>query len=285
LYSAVVANLGDRATAWFNLGTGEVGAVGLAGGASVFTAATSAIEPVGDGYRVSLTYTIGSAEVIANRFYAVDGNNALAVTSGATYRIEAPQLEAGSVVTPYQRRVSAFDITEAGQRSVYYLAPDGVDDFMDLVTAFAPAGAYTLAVAQNHGAGMLNPWIGNTAVDNIRFLRGTNNSLALRSDGTGNQTVVSPADVGAAATGRAVLIGRVATSGAAEMYANGAGPLPSTLTGAMIPAATANVLFRGQLTYAVGLFYGGVMIPAAITEPERLALQRYLASLSGVTIA
>jgi hypothetical protein len=56
-------------------------------------------------------------------------------------------MEEGSVLTPYQRVVTTFDITESGQRDCYYLRADGVDDAMataaidfsgtDKVTVFA----------------------------------------------------------------------------------------------------------------------------------------------------
>jgi hypothetical protein len=107
----------QQARAWFNLGSGSVGAATMAGAA--FSAVSSGIVAVGDGYRCRITFTIGSPATFLLRFYAVDGDASIAVTSGASFRIEAPQFQVGSVDTAYQRRVSAFDVTEAGVRDLF----------------------------------------------------------------------------------------------------------------------------------------------------------------------
>jgi len=52
-----------------------------------------------------------------------------AIATGAA-SFTSPQAELGSVVTPYQRVVSQYDVTEAGVQSLSYLAFDGVDDFL-----------------------------------------------------------------------------------------------------------------------------------------------------------
>ena len=48
----------------------------------------------------------------------------------ATYRIKGLQLELGDTATNYQRNLASYDVTETGVPSVYYLAFDGVDDFL-----------------------------------------------------------------------------------------------------------------------------------------------------------
>lgn len=75
---------------------------------------------------------------------SLDARNA--ITPGSTDAIgynvtfDKVQIEAGSVATAYQKvGASAWDITEAGQPDCYYLAFDGVDDF--LVTGTINAGA------------------------------------------------------------------------------------------------------------------------------------------------
>lgn len=45
------------------------------------------------------------------------------------FRFSGLQVELGDQLTPYQRVVSEYDITEEGVDDVYYLAFDGVDDF------------------------------------------------------------------------------------------------------------------------------------------------------------
>lgn len=75
---------------------------------------------------------------------SLDARNA--ITPGSTDEIgysvtfDKVQIEAGSVATAYQKvGASAWDITESGQPDCYYLAFDGVDDF--LVTGTINAGA------------------------------------------------------------------------------------------------------------------------------------------------
>lgn len=47
-----------------------------------------------------------------------------------TVYITDMQTEAGSVITPYQRVASDWDVTEAGKRDCWYLGFDGVDDWL-----------------------------------------------------------------------------------------------------------------------------------------------------------
>jgi hypothetical protein len=134
---------GDAAQAWFNLGTGVAGTVSLAGGAAQFTAVSATISAVGDGYQVSVTFTLASTTTVALRLYAVDGNASLAVTSGAAFRVEAPQIEAGASRTGYQiARASGLDVTETGQRNIHYLSNDLIDDALPHTLA---AGTYSVA--------------------------------------------------------------------------------------------------------------------------------------------
>jgi hypothetical protein len=52
------------------------------------------------------------------------------MSSNVTLYINKIQIETGSTATNYQRVGTAFDVTEAGVRSLSYLSFDGVDDFL-----------------------------------------------------------------------------------------------------------------------------------------------------------
>ena len=64
----------------------------------------------------------------------------------------APQIEAGSIATAYQRVTSAADITEAGQPSRFALLNDQINDAL---VATLPAGTYTVAFADDAGVTIL----------------------------------------------------------------------------------------------------------------------------------
>jgi len=67
-----------------------------------------------------------------------------AMSSNVTLYINKIQIELGSTATAYQRVGTAFDVTEAGVRSLSYLSFDGVDDF--LVTPTITPGVDKLQV-------------------------------------------------------------------------------------------------------------------------------------------
>jgi hypothetical protein len=132
----------DAVQAWFNLSTGAVGLVNAASGSSRITTPVAAIEAAGAGWRISLRFTVTSETTVNVRLYTVDADSSLAVTAGATVNASAPQLEIGTAATGYQRRDSAFNITETGQRNVHYLSNDLIDDALPHTLA---AGTYSVA--------------------------------------------------------------------------------------------------------------------------------------------
>jgi len=85
-------------------------------GTIILTGASIAGPLIGTGAsnRVSLTFTPTAASLT------------LTVVGSVTLA----QLELGSTATSYQRVGTAFDVTEAGVRSLSYLSFDGVDDFL-----------------------------------------------------------------------------------------------------------------------------------------------------------
>lgn len=282
LRPTVEANFSDAAVAWFNLGAGEKGAVALAGGADVFSAPSSTMTPVGDGYRVSVTFTLGASVGISDRFYLVDGDNSLAVTSGASARIEAPQLEAGAVATNYQPRASQYDVTKIGQKSLWYLALDGVDDWMQLAQPFTGDGPYIMAATRDWITGWPGPLTFGSV--NGASLLNLAQGISLTASGSGNR-VLFGATTGwptVAAGQNRVDIVRVESASQAQAWRNDtAYPTSPDITGDIVQLAGINTLFRAAGGYGLGRFYGGVMASGPVADSDRTRLHRHLAKLGG----
>jgi len=280
LRPTVSSDFADAALSWFNLGTGAAGTSQIGGGASVFTATSSAITAQGDGYLVRITFTLGTAATISLRFYAVDGNNALSVTTGAAFRMEAPQLETGAVRTAYQRRVSAFDVTEAGQRSLHCLAFDGVDDFMAMASAFAPAGAYTMTATRD-ASGFPGGLTFESATPGASLVQSVSTGLTANTSANSISFAPSGWPSGLAGARRLDLV-RVAGATSAQAWRNGVlAENGITLAGNLIPMSAISRLGRAGTS---GRFYGGVMIDRAITEVESQFLRRDLAYRGGIAL-
>jgi hypothetical protein len=280
------ANFADAVQGWFNLATGAVGGVNATSGSSKITSPVAAITPVGDGYRVSLTFTVTTSTPVSLRLYVTDANASLAVTSGAFVDVEAPQLVAGSTELAYQRRVSAFDVTEAGQRNVFSLAPDGIDDFLSLATPFAPTGGYTILAAGLWATGSpaLLPFGSVAGLSNVNM----GNGVGVLANTTANQ-INFPATAGwpSLATGaRRVDVIRVDSASAGQAWRNNT-PYPASpvVTGNATPVAGLDTMFRSGGSYSGTRLIAAVAVPSAITDAQRLAMQRVLACLSGATLA
>jgi len=80
--------------------------------------------PVGVLSRVEASITFSAGGSTINQF----GIGASSTVGPIVATISRPQLEFAASSTNYQRAASAFDITEPGQPSCYYLQPDGVND-------------------------------------------------------------------------------------------------------------------------------------------------------------
>ncbi|WP_190305672.1 hypothetical protein [Roseicitreum antarcticum] len=107
-------------------------------------------------------------------------------------------------------------------------------------------------------------------------------------DGNANSVVFDPANDPAwqALEGtRRVDVARINGAASAESWRNGqeyAGT--PTVLGDILAVAGFDTLFRSGGSYGSTRFYGGALIPAAITEPQRLLLQTYLASKGGISL-
>lgn len=208
----------------------------------------------------------------------------------ATFRISRPQLERGTVATALQyTRAGGFDVTEGGQQDVCYLALDGVDDWMALASAFAPAGAYTLAAvrgfdslaALNNDPGVSFGRSGNTAAYLTRQSAAT---MHLRINTSANNLTSSGGFVPADDMLRTVEMVRVAGAATGQMWRNAVAANAVVVTGSLTPLASLDTLGNRGGGFGAGRFYGGVLIDRTITEPERLALQAYLAARGGIAL-
>jgi hypothetical protein len=194
-----------------------------------------------------------------------------------TLRISRLQIERGSTETAYQRTAATgFDVTEAGQRSVYYLQPDGIDDWMEFAAAFAPAGGYTVAAAIG---GAFDPIFAATSTPTARYLVDGSGNVVYRANTTSNQ--ISGAG-GSSALQRHISLTRVETAAIGEVWVTGA-DVAVSIAGDLIPTNKIDALFRLTSNYGSGRFYAGVLIPSAITEQDRLELQQVLAEAAGIT--
>ncbi|SDW78673.1 hypothetical protein [Roseicitreum antarcticum] len=196
--------------------------------------------------------------------------------------LQAHQLEQGASRTAYQYNFNQFNITEEGQRSVYYLKPDGIDDWMQLVAPFSAGGGYTLAAAISRVSATRFEIFSNHPASTTRFgvTPGTQAVLlAYESSNRREWFALPPGDFDA------VLMSRVSEAGAAEFFYNGEDSGPADVAmGDVTPMPQINALFRFGGFFASGRFYGGVLAPAAISGPGRLMLQRYLASIGGISL-
>jgi len=277
------SDFADAVTAWFNLGNGSLGSAAAAIGTNVVTAPSSSIVPIGDGYRVALTFTVTQAMPISVRLYLVDGNGDLGVSSGVAARLEAPQLEAGTAATSYQRRISEYDLTEAGQGSVWYLSADGVDDWMQLAQPFTGGGPFAMAAAREWQTG----WPGPVTLGSVNGASAMSlaQGIILTADGSANQAAFNAtAGWPPLASGQnRVDIVRVESPSAAQAWRNGtAYPESPVIAGNITQFSGIDSLFRAGSGYGKGRFYGGVIVDGNLSDDDRIRLNRYLSKLGGI---
>jgi hypothetical protein len=115
-----------------------------------------------------------------------DGVNSYAGTAGSGIFLWGAQLETGSVATPYQKVVTAFEVTEAGVPTCHYCAY---------------AGANSMATAA----------IDFTATDKMSVFAGVRKSLEFTTESNG-QTILETSADAAANNGSFILNGSVGYS-------------------------------------------------------------------------
>lgn len=225
----------------------------------------------------------GGAAVIADADTVVLTPDFRVASTGpwdATFRLSLPQLERGTEATNVQiARAGGFDVTEAGQRSLWYLQPDGVDDWMQLGTPFIGADSYTIAAALG---GAVNPVLGaaSSAAGALRYrtLVAGSSGSRLRADITDTGALVADHP---AFLQRHTHLTRASSATQGAVWVNG-DPLSATTEDALTPAHC-DALFRFGSSFASGRFYGAVMIDDAVSDPDRIRLQHYLSDLAGVS--
>jgi len=141
---------GGVETAFINISTGETG--------TVFGSPTLSATAVGNGwYRISLGFpnTVTTSQNL--QIWAASGNNVENyLGDGASgILLWGAQLETGLTATPYQKVVTAREVTESGAKSVAYFFDDGGDSLNWTATAtnytvarVNSAGAVTIQAAQ-----------------------------------------------------------------------------------------------------------------------------------------
>ena len=255
-----------------------------ANGDFISSFANNFIGTIGDDVRRVVSSTLVGATIAFVRSQVQ-----LAWTSGAvdiTLDISAPQLEQAGAATDVQIvGANGFDVSEAGVRPVHRLQYDGMDDFMDLATAWTSGAAYTLAAAHNlHDSDTFNGTagtiFGNTTLTSGRLFRGNRARMNIETDASNRISAET-----AVVAGRVVDLVRMISGGEA-FYRNG---VLSTVfpTSDGYPEPVFNTLGRLGTGYAVGSFFGGVMVSdgdTPLTEAERLMTERYLAYSGGITL-
>lgn len=123
----------------FDLTQGQV----LSGGAN------ASITAVGNGwYRCAIRTTAASDNATAQVIWGLASVGAYQGNPSNNIFLTGRMLEHGADVTPYQRVRSEVDVSEAGQRTSWFLFDDQIDDSL---TWHAVAGVYTVAYAREGG--------------------------------------------------------------------------------------------------------------------------------------
>jgi hypothetical protein len=284
-----VVRTGGQRRAWFNLETGSFGTVD-----SAFSLQSS--EEIFEGvYDIVLSLPVGSSLSAISAVYVgpADSDGDVNTEVGSSVFVYRAQAELGSTATPYQRVGSTFDVTEAGQPDNWYLAFDGVDDFMS-----TPSIDFT-------GTDKMSVFAGVRKLSDaqIAYIVATNGGLVgtmqLRAPGS------STADY------RAVYRGNTAT--VASVAAGFAAPISNVVTAiadSSVPSVTIKVdagtpstsgadpgtgifsagqMLIGSVTSGAGFFNGqifSILVRGALTDTDAIErTEKYVANrTAGVTL-
>ncbi|MBR3371158.1 MAG: hypothetical protein IKG52_11080 [Rhodobacteraceae bacterium] len=195
--------------------------------------------------------------------------------------ISAPQLEKASAPSAVQITAeNGFDVTEAGQGDVHYLGYDGADDRLTFANPFSGQTSYLLAAAHDVAFLPAAPNEGIIFGGTGRFTKTVSSGLRWRNDGTANQVDFSTQSVSA----RQVDMVQVDGQAAPQAWRNGQAATINTLAGSLSPLAGLTHVFNAGSSFSRGRLYAAALIPKAVSEADRVRLQRYLSSISGVTL-
>jgi len=272
----------DQSRIAVNLTTGEISAIGGSG----FTSASASATSVGNGWwRVSLTATSDTDTKIVlfaqvSDTLASTGSYNGNGTSGIY--IWGAQLDQAATATPYQKVITANEITEEGVRTVYFLVTDGSNDWMQVYPA------PSLGTQWWHVGG----WHVNADSDYFFALTDATSKTSIVSSGappislrwrnaadTGFSTLVS----GAFNTAHILTVERDAVISGRLNGATGSSFAPYDEPG------TGLTLFAASLTLGggplAGRFYGGAFGTGVISNNNRSLMEEYYSNKTGATLA
>jgi len=264
------------------LRTGEISAIGGSG----FTSASASATSVGNGWwRVSLAATSDTDTKIVlfaqvSDTLASTGSYNGNGTSGIY--IWGAQLDQAATATPYQKVITANEITEEGVRTVYFLVTDGSNDWMQVYPA------PSLGTQWWHVGG----WHVNADSDYFFALTDATSKTSIVSSGappislrwrnaadTGFSTLVS----GAFNTAHILTVERDAVISGRLNGATGSSFAPYDEPG------TGLTLFAASLTLGggplAGRFYGGAFGTGVISNNNRSLMEEYYSNKTGATLA
>ena len=195
--------------------------------------------------------------------------------------ISAPQLEQASEPSAVQiTAANGFDVTEAGQDDVQYLGFDGVDDRLAFATPFGGQTSYMLAAAHDIAFLPAAPNEGIIFGGTGRFTKTVSSGLRWRNQAVDNQADFSTQSV----QGRQVDIVQIDGPAAPQAWRSGQTATISTLAGSLSPLTGLSHIFNAGSAYSSGRFYAGALIPRALSGPERMTLQAWLATKAALSI-
>jgi len=205
-----------------------------------------------------------------------------------------PQLEQAATATPYQRvGTTALDVTEAGKKELWYLAFDGVDDFLwnSNAVLYAAGSAYVGWAAQGEAdqvdkrlfseGSSTNTTpiysIGFNLTASYRLYLRNNESTTLLNENTGGRTTTAP------------IVGRFVDTGSNMAILENAGPMSNfnyTRTGTFTADrfAIGALLRSSDVSHQKMQFFGMVTRTGALTAEQIAQTEALLASRSGVEL-
>jgi len=269
---------GPFATAYanFNLSDGSIGAT-----TGLDSPPTTTLE---DGYYIcKLTATTNADGAATVQCQLATGNNAISYTGDGSSGVNFAwaQFELGSVATGVQAVTTAFDVTEAGFPTVWYLDFDGVDDFLDLTGLTAPAGPVTVfaGVRTDDGESSTNQFILDAATGRL-----ISYAIASVAGKTAMFDGAETAKGSWASQSSGVLTFKHYASGGG-IRANGASIVTEDVTELAIGGNVSLMANNsGSSSRVNGKLFSLIVRAASSTDAEIAATEKFIAGKSGVNL-
>ena len=288
--AVTAANAGDVIFSIILSGSGQLRISMVATGQS-FESSPITLTETPTRHTISGTFTgAASGQITARLIWRTSDT---VISSSVT--VGEAQLELGATATTYQKVVDEYDITEDGSADVYYLAFDGVDDYLE-VSSLDLSGTDAVSLfagvhkASDAATGVVCEYSANFAANNGTFVLRAPNSAAsdnYRWTGRYDTTqVVMPSGYAAPATNVLTGLGDISDDS-----------LTLRIDGA--EAGTANgdqgngnfgdhTLYVGSRVGSShqfsGRIYGLTVLGRTATDAEIAKTETFLARKSGVTL-